>query len=158
MPRFRRLLGWIVTIVGEARGTAAIEFALIVPITAAILTPLTDLGLAFSAKMQVQDAAQAGAQYALRNGWNSTAIQSAVTSTTALSSISASPAPSQSCGCPTGSAIDSATCGSTCSSGQAAGTYVTVNATATYTTLIHYPTLGDCKPDRERDGANPLSQ
>src|SRR5438093_7316294 len=113
-------------------GNAAVEFGLVAPILMGLLIPVADLGIAFSEEIQVQQAAQAGAQYALLHGYDSTAITSAVTNGTVLSGVSASPAPTQSCGCPTGTAITSATCGSTCSNGETAGSYVFVNAQATY--------------------------
>ncbi len=90
----------------------------------------------------MQDAAQAGAQYALLKGWNSTAIQNAVTRATPLSSITASPAPTQSCGCPNGTTVTAAGCGTPCPGGATPGTYVTVNARASYSPLINYPVLG----------------
>jgi Flp pilus assembly protein TadG len=122
-------------------GNAAVEFSVAAPILAIMFVPMIDIGMAVYQKMQVQDAAQAGAQYAMAHGWNSSAIQSAITSATALS-VSASPAPSKSCGCPDGSSVSAATCGSTCSDGQNAGTYVTVGAQATYTPLLPYPAMG----------------
>jgi Flp pilus assembly protein TadG len=126
---------------GDA-GAGAVEFAIGATLLAGLLIPLIDLGMGFYQKMQVQDAAQAGAQYALAHGWNSTAIENAVTSATALSSISASPAPVRNCGCPQGTSVTSSTCGGTCAGGQSVGTYVTVSAQATYTPLIPYPVLG----------------
>ena len=111
-------------------GASAVEFGIIAPVLAAVLVPLIDLGLAFYQQMQVDDAAQAGAQYAMAHGWNTSAIQSAVTGATALATVSATPAPARSCG-------------STCDDGQSARTYVTVSAQATYTTLIPYPTIGN---------------
>lgn len=127
---------------GDARGASAVEFALLAPFLVAILIPTADLGMGLYSKMQVQDAAQAGAQYAVFHGWNSAAIQNAVTSATSLSSISASPAPTQSCGCASGTSIMPAACGTTCPDGQSAGTYVTVAAQAQYQPLIPYPALG----------------
>jgi Flp pilus assembly protein TadG len=126
----------------DGRGVAAVEFALATPLLAAILTVLVDFGFGFYEKMQVEDAAQAGAQYALIYGWNSTAIQNAVTSATPLSGLTATPAPTQTCGCPSGTSVAAATCGSTCSNGLPAGTYVTVSAQATYTPLISYAVMG----------------
>lgn len=126
-------------------GIAAVEFALATPILLAILVPLVDLGLAFSQQIQLNQAVQAGAEYAARNPWNSnssTAIASAITSATTLSGLTAVPAPSQSCGCASGTTITSATCGTTCSSGQTAGYYVTVNAQAPYSTVLPYSVLG----------------
>ena len=128
-------------------GMAAVEFAIGVPILLALLVPACDLGMGFSQKLQVWQAAQAGAQYALANGFASTAIQNAVTGATSLSSISATPAPVESCGCPTGSALAAANpavppCTGKCPNGAQSGTYVTVSATAIYYPLIPYPTLG----------------
>jgi len=123
------------------RGNAAIEFALATPILLGMLVPVADLGIAFSQQIQVQQAAQAGAQYALLHGWNSTAISNAVTAATNLSGVSAAPAPSQSCGCPTGTTIAAATCSSTCSNGETAGTYVFVNAQSPYSAVLPYSVL-----------------
>src|SRR6266568_2113813 len=71
------------------RGNSAIEFALATPILLGLLVPVADLGMAFSQQLQVQQAAQAGAQYALLHGWNSSAISNAVTAATNLTGISA---------------------------------------------------------------------
>ncbi|MGH9553424.1 MAG: TadE/TadG family type IV pilus assembly protein [Terriglobales bacterium] len=126
----------------NCRGTAAVEFGLIVPMLVAMLAPLVDLGVAAYTKMQVQNASQAGAEYAAVHGWNTTAIQTAVTSATTLSGISASPAPSESCGCVSGTTITAVTCGATCvASGRAAATFITVNAQAQYSTMLPYPGL-----------------
>jgi Flp pilus assembly protein TadG len=122
-------------------GNAVVEFSIAAPVLAVIFVPLIDIGMAVYQKMQVQDAAQAGAQYAMAHGWNSSSIQAAVTSATALS-VTASPEPSKSCGCPDGSSVSAAACGSTCSDGQKAGTYVTVGAQVTYTPLLPYPAMG----------------
>ena len=86
-------------------GNAAIEFALIAPILAAMLVAMTDLGVAIYEKMQIRAAADAGVQYAVAKGWNSTAIQNAVTSATSMSGVSASPVPVQSCGCASGTTM-----------------------------------------------------
>lgn len=124
-------------------GIAAIEFAVFAPILMVLFLCTVDLGLGFYRKIQVQNAAQAGAQYAVLNGFKSSGITTAVTSATNFAAIAASPAPSQSCGCPSTTGIVAATCGSTCSSGSQAGTYVVVSAQATYTTLFPYPIIPD---------------
>jgi len=139
----RRLMTTLISRFLDSRqGTAAVEFSVAVPIMAVIFVPLIDIGMAIYQQMQVQDAAQAGAQYAMAHGWNSSAIQSAVTGATALT-VSATPAPSKTCGCPSDdAAIAPASCTSACPNGQAPGTYVTVGAQATYTTLLPYPAMG----------------
>lgn len=126
-------------------GVSAVEFGLAAPVLLGLLIPLADLGIAYSDQIQVQQAAQAGAQYASLHPWNSgsvTAISNAVTAATTLSGINATPAPRQSCGCPSGSTITTATCGSTCSNGETAGYYVVVTAQAPYTTVLPYSALG----------------
>src|SRR5216684_8013965 len=138
----RRSVRRLAFLVRAERGNAAVEFALATPILLGMLVPVADLGLAFSQQIQVQQAAQAGAQYALLHGWNSTAITSAVTAATTLASVSAAPAPSQTCGCPTGTAITTATCGAACANGETAGTYVFVNAQSAYTPVLPYSMLG----------------
>ena len=122
-------------------GNTAIEFAMIAPVLAGMLVGMTDLGVGIYENMEVRNAAQAGAQYAVAKGWDSTAIQNAVTGSSSMSGISASPAPAQSCGCASGTTIAAAACGSACPGGATAGTYVTVNAQAQYTPLFAYPGL-----------------
>jgi len=126
----------------ERSGAAAVELALALPFLAAVLLPMVDIGMAAYQQMAVDDAAQAGAAYALVHGWNSSAIQTAVASASDIAGISASPAPSQFCGCPSGSAVATASCGSNCANGQAAGTYVTVSARRSFTPLVPYSGFG----------------
>jgi Flp pilus assembly protein TadG len=136
------LLGVLMRLGRRIDGAAAVEFAVALPLLAGVLLPMFDIGMAAYQQMQVIDAAQAGADYALSHGWNTSAIQTAVTNATNLTGLSASPAPSQFCGCPSGTALTSATCGSTCANGQAVGTYVTVSAQRTFTPLVPYSGFG----------------
>ena len=124
-------------------GVSAVEFALAAPILVALTLGIIDLGLAYSAQIRVQQAAQAGAQYALVHGFDSTSISSAVTSATALS-VSASPAPSQTCGCVSSGNVTlsgSSPCTNTCANGLTAGTYVKVFASYTYHPLVPYASV-----------------
>lgn len=123
-------------------GVSAVEFAVVGGALALLLLGVLDFGLAYWEKVQVGDAARAGADYAERNGYNSTNIQSAITNATTLSGIQASPAPSQFCGCPNStSGVTSGLCTATCSDGTTAGTYVTVSAQKSYTTIFSWPGL-----------------
>ena len=124
-------------------GLAGIEFALLVPVLLMLTVCTVDLGMAAYDEMQVENAAQAGSEYAAVHGYNASSISNAITSATTLSGIAAMPAPTEFCGCPSSTSITSATCGSTCTDGSMAGTYVTASATAHYSTMIHYPTLPD---------------
>jgi Flp pilus assembly protein TadG len=121
-------------------GMSTIEFALVVPILSTLAIGMLDFGLGMWHQMQVGNAARAGAQYAHAHGWNSTAIQSAVTSATPLSGVTATPAPAQVCGCPsTSSGVTAATCGTTCSNGELAPYYITVGAQASYSLILPWP-------------------
>jgi Flp pilus assembly protein TadG len=122
----------------DTRGAAAIEFGFMIPLFSLMVVSVTDIGLAVYRKMQVENAAQAGAQYAIARGFNITGISNAVTSATNSSAVSASPPPIEYCGCPTSTGVSSVSCGTVCSGGAVAGTYAKVSAQATYYTLINY--------------------
>jgi hypothetical protein len=139
MQRSARRLAFLMR---AEHGNSAIEFALAAPILIGLLVPVADLGMAFSQQIKVQQAAQAGAQYALLHGYDSSKISNAVTAATTLASVSAAPAPTTSYGCPTGTAIAAATIGSTCADGETAGSYVFVNAQSAYTPTLPYSVLG----------------
>ena len=120
-------------------GIAAIEFAIMGAVLCLTVVAVGDLGMGFYSFMQVQNSAQAGAQYAAVHGYSSGAITSAVTSATSVTGVAANPAPQQYCGCASGATISNATCGSICPDGMSAGTYVTVSAVRDYSTLISWP-------------------
>lgn len=126
----------------NSSGVSSVEFALALPLLMAILMLLVDFGIGFYEKMQVEDAAQAGAQYALLHGWDNQAIRDAVTNATRLSGVTASPDPTKACGCASGSSVTTADCNGVCDNGLSPGTYVTVNAQAVYTPLFTYPVFG----------------
>ena len=134
----RAILEAIRSVAVGNEGAAVVELTMFAPILLGAAVCTTELGLGMYRNMQVQHAAQAGAQYAISHGYDSAAISSAVTNATAYAAISASPAPNQFCGCPSSTGVTSVTCGSTCTGGVAAGTYVTVSAGATYNTLVPY--------------------
>jgi Flp pilus assembly protein TadG len=120
----------------ETSGTAAVEFGLVVPVLALMVVATADIGLGVVRKMQVEDAVQLGAAYAVVHGFDVSAISAIVTG--GNSTISASPPPTLSCGCAGGSSVTAVGCGSTCPGGAAAGKYVTVSAQTTYSTTVNY--------------------
>jgi Flp pilus assembly protein TadG len=122
-------------------GMAAVEFALIGPLLIMAAVCTIDLGMGMHRKMQVQTAAQTGAEYAATHGFDANAIASVTTSATSLTGIAASPAPTRFCGCPTSTGINASSCEATCAGGQMAGTYVRVSAQSTYTPILPYPML-----------------
>ena len=139
MTRQKTFLGRLRRVVGDGRGAVSVELGITLSLLTIMVIPTIDIGMGAYTQMQVANAAQAGAEYAAVNGWNSANVSTAVTSATKLSGVSASPAPTETCVCVTAGAIVAATCGATCSNGDTAGTFVTSNAQATYTTLFSYP-------------------
>ena len=123
------------------QGIAAIEFAFIVPVLLIMSIATFDLGEGAYRDMQVQNAAQAGAEYAIAHGFDATSISNAVKSATSFAGIGVSPAPNQFCGCASSTGISSVSCNSKCPNGLGPGTYVTVSTQGTYTTIIPYPMM-----------------
>jgi Flp pilus assembly protein TadG len=121
-------------------GIAAIEFAIVAPTLVLLFICTADLSLGIYRKMQVQNAAQSGAAYAMLYGFAQNSISSAVTNATGFSAVAATPQPNEFCGCPSAtSGVTGVSCSSTCPSGATPGTYVTVSAQATYQTILPYP-------------------
>ena len=118
------------------RGTAAIEFAIVVPVLLVLLFGASEVGFSIYQAMQVQAAAEAGAIYVAKHGWLSSGITSAVTGATGLTGITATPAPSQFCGCPAVGGITTTTCATTCTGGGAAGHYVQINSALTRQSIM----------------------
>ena len=134
-------------------GAVLVEATIIVPILVVMSIYAMDFGLLFYNKMEVQNAAQAGAQWAIANRvYNSSLIQVAAQNATSLSGVTVTP--SEFCGCSNDSsgnavvtqlaAVALVACtpnspcnGSSIGSGSGvAGLYVQVTATKPYTSLI----------------------
>jgi Flp pilus assembly protein TadG len=143
----------------DRRGMSAVEFGLAAPVFMAMLTPVIDLGLAFSEQTRLNQAVEAGAQYASSNPyagstWASN-VSSAMTNATTLS-ISPSVG-GEVCGCPnsTNTSIVShdtlSSCGpqhgtppgTLCSDGSYPGYYVTISASLIYNSVMPYSILGN---------------
>lgn len=140
---WRRLRDTMQSMRGDRRGVAAIEFAIMVPTLIMMTVCTVDLGMGIYTNMQVQDAAQAGAQYAIVHGFDANSISTVVSNATGQSGISASPAPVQYCGCATAAGVTNVTCGAACPAGAVSGTYVQVSTQATYTTILPYPMIAN---------------
>jgi Flp pilus assembly protein TadG len=131
-------------LVGEdgIAGAALIEFTLVVPLLVVMSIYTMDFGLLFYRQMQVQNAAQAGVDWAVTNHiFNDAGIRAAVTNATNYT-VSVSTAPIEQCGCPssTGVTFTSNTAPAPCPAcgGAIGGLYVTVATQATYNSFIRY--------------------
>jgi Flp pilus assembly protein TadG len=127
----------------DRSGVAAVELGLIAPVLAAILIPMIDLGVGAYDKMRVQNAAAAGAQWALANptAYSATSIQTAAQSATSLLA-NVAVASTQTCNCLSGNTLGAAVpCANTCPDGSSPGTFVGVTTTYSYSLLFTYPSL-----------------
>jgi len=127
----------------EKQGVAAIEFAVIVPMLLIMSVGLADLGMGLYDDMQTQNAAQAGADYALIHltAWNKDAIKTAIKNASSLSGISASPDPYSFCGCPGTGGVTQVNCTTGTCTGVSIGCYIRTSATYTYNTILPYPRI-----------------
>lgn len=161
--RIRLRSGWLVgalrswlarmdALARDGRGMAAVEFGLAAPLLLAALSPVIDVGLAFSQQIRLNQAADAGTQYASSNPYNSgtwaTNVSNAVTNATTLALTPT--VGSETCGCPNSNNTAIVTsgygtppsCTGSCSDGSSPGYYVTISARATYTSVMPYSILG----------------
>lgn len=122
----------------DRRGVAAVEFALIAPVLCLLVAGLIDGSRLIVQTMQVKAAAQAGADYARKNGWDAAGISNAVTSATSIA-VTASPAPVQAADCVSGMTI--APGGPTCAGGGTPGNFITVAAQAPFAPIMPWPGL-----------------
>lgn len=145
----------------DAAGATAIEFAFIAGILALMTLGIIDYGRAFWYRMQVQNAAQAGADWAQYNAFNCdvstcspagmpAGMQAAIQFATDLPSsainfsVSASTGNST-CGCPNGSGgmTPPGQCGAACAVGGTATGYATVTVSYNFTPFFpQWPGLG----------------
>jgi Flp pilus assembly protein TadG len=149
----RPRLAWIGALARDRRGVSAVEFGLAAPMFLAALSPVIDLGLAFSQQIRINQAVESGAQYASSNPYAGSSWSSNVSSamTNAIANLTITPnVGSETCGCPnstntaivTGSYGTPPTCSGSCPDGSNPGYYVTISAQATYTSVMPYSILG----------------
>ncbi len=140
--------------IASERGNAAVEFAIIAPVLIGLLVPVADFGLYIYDQMQLNLAAQAGMEYAARNGWIPAGIQqAAINASPTLNLTAQNVNAAEFCGCPSGNTIAQQNCNDPNTGQQAhcnndpaqplVGTYVNVTATFQYNTLFHYPGIPD---------------
>ena len=131
-------------------GLGAVEMGFIAPVLLLLLLGILDFGMAFWQQMEIGNAADAGAQWAMTNTFDVTKITNIATHATNLSAVQADPPPTQICGCPTSTGVTQSgaypTCG-TCSDGTTAKPYVVVNTKICYRTIFRWP-IFDITPNK----------
>lgn len=117
-------------------GNAAVEFALLVPVLILLVAGLIDFGRAYFTKMQLENAARAGAQYGLLHGSDDLAtIQDVVRQASEVPTADLTVSTSTFCACPDGTAQNcvSGDCG-----GFKPGTYVTIGAQTAFVPVFPF--------------------
>ena len=121
------------------RGAAAVEFALLAPIVIAALAGIANYGMAMFEKMELENAARAGAQIAITARASTTTIQNAVVNATNLSLLTSDVTLTESCWCQDVSATE--TCGNTCVDGDPAQYFMTVSVSKTFDYIFGFDYL-----------------
>jgi Flp pilus assembly protein TadG len=132
-------------------GSVLVEATIIAPILVVMSIYAMDFGLVFYNKIEMQNVAQAGAQWAIANRvYNSSLIQVAAQNATKLPTSQITVSSSEFCGCSQDSSgnvvmsqLSSTACtvapNSTCNTSGVAGNYVTVTASPTTTYHSFFP-------------------
>jgi Flp pilus assembly protein TadG len=118
---------------GCRRATAALEFGIIAPLLLLLLSATVDIGGAMHQTIRLENAARAGAQFAMSFPDDTTGISTATTD--ALGGAAATIVVAQLCACPGGGAAP-VNCDGTPCGGAAAGVYRTVTVTTPYAAIV----------------------
>lgn len=118
----------------DERGTALLEFALVLPFFVFTIVSMIDVGMALFIRAQVQTAAQAGVNYAAIDGFNADGITAAATNATSTAVTVGTPTSFYACD--TAGTLTTVSSGTTCSSGLTAAQYASVTVSAQYTPIM----------------------
>lgn len=127
-------------------GIAALEFALVVPVLVLLLSGAVSFGVGLRMKMEVGNAARAGAAYASSHSFDQAKIRAAAQNATALAnnvSVSSPIEEKNMCTNPASGTLSSAGSATICpSTGAKPGTYVTVTTQMPYSYILPLPGVG----------------
>ncbi len=137
-------------------GLGAIEFGFVAPVLLTMLLGILDYGMAFWQEIEISNAADAGAQWAMQNTYNASSISSVAAAATNLSGISVSS--SNPCGCASSTGVTMYSCTATCPDNTAPQPYIVVNTSMCYSTLFRWPGLTYCSAGNGSCGGCSTSQ
>lgn len=133
---FTRLTAWMRRRRSKS-GTAAIEFALLIPFLTAMVLATMELGFAMYETMLVYNSVEAGAIYASKKGFSASGISAAVVNATGKAGLTANPAPIQFCGCVQSGVLVTVACTTpACPDAAAPGQYVRISAALPHQTFL----------------------
>lgn len=130
------------TFASDRRGSAAVEFALVVPVMLIALVGLMDYGLMVYENTRLSQAASAGAKFAIMAGNedDDAGIIAAVRDALPDSYDTVTIAVTRECRCPTGAAVQ---CNVECTGEIAPGRYLEVTVNQDYPLIFDYPHVGN---------------
>ncbi len=133
--RFKKRTMWA-WLASSQRGAAAVEFALLVTVITAALTGIVNYGLAMVNKMELTSATRAGAQLALLDASDTSAIKQAVVDSTNLPITTGNVTTTEFCACADGTSPNPV-CGGTCNdSSTNDSNFMTMSVSYTHTLLL----------------------
>ena len=121
----------------DQRGVAAVEFALVAPVLAAVLVGIAMVGPFLAANNGMHDAITAGSRYVMAGGTNPTAIEAVTLSAWSGHTSSDTATVSQYCTC----AGVQGSCSALCSDGTVPQGYTVIATTSPYTGLLGDQTI-----------------
>jgi len=125
------------SIVGEVRGAATIELAIVAPILAAMVVGMSDLSTAYSTKLQVEQVAQRAIEKVQQNGFKTTDETTLETEAATAAGATASANVTFWKECTTsGGARTTVGYTTDCGSGDSYAKYVQIDVQKTYTPII----------------------
>jgi Flp pilus assembly protein TadG len=127
----RRLMTRLRTLVADARGAAAVEFAIILPILSALVIGVIQYGGMIIANQQMHDGVSSGAVYVMRGGSDAATIKTVSLLGWANQPADATVTVTQVCSC----AGVTGACNALCADGSYPNSFTTIAATGTYTGL-----------------------
>ena len=149
----RPALQWLRSLARDTAGAALVEISLFMPMLVFMAVAIINFGFYFWLWIQVVNAAQAGAQWAItnaaQNGYSLSSVNTAGTGSNPSSHepgvfTAISVTNTQKCGCPSSSGLTlsnwSTGCatGTACTDGSYPGTYVQVTASGTFTPFANF--------------------
>ncbi|MEQ8665982.1 MAG: TadE/TadG family type IV pilus assembly protein [Rhodospirillales bacterium] len=131
----RNRIRWLYPTTFAARddGAAAVEFAILAPVMIVAFSGIVGYGMALLDEMDLVSATRSGAQLALIDSSDTSAIQNAVVAATGLGITTSDVTTTEFCECADGSTV---TCGLTCSDGSDNRYFMTITATFDHTIFL----------------------
>jgi Flp pilus assembly protein TadG len=127
----------------DTSGSAATEFALILPITALLLSGIVEFGIAVNGGTALENGARAGAQFAIEQGLNTPGIKAVVANASNLDpdTLTVKSREFWECSDHWGAEVSSTT---NCGTGVPLANFIEVTVTQTYTPIFSF--LGSLTP------------